>query len=71
MYQASYLCADGKELEIGKEKDRKKLNKRIMTYVKQKGYTSPYWRYWIEPNGIEVIDFGSWSEFVHVKTILD
>lgn len=52
--------------EIGKGRNLKKAEYIIYRFLKEKHYTSPYWRFSYDENGVW-IDIGSWSEFFNIK----
>lgn len=52
--------------EIGKGRNLRKAEYIIYRFLKEKHYTSPYWRFSYDENGVW-IDVGSWSEFFNIK----
>lgn len=52
--------------EIGKGRNLEKAQRVVYRFLKEKHYTSPYWRFSYDENGVW-IDVGSWSEFFNIK----
>ena len=52
--------------EIGKSRNLEKAQRVVYRFLKEKHYTSPYWRFSYDENGVW-IDVGSWSEFFNIK----
>ena len=52
--------------EIGKGRNLRKAEFIIFRFLKEKHYTSPYWRHWCDDCG-HWYDVGSWSEYFNIK----
>lgn len=52
--------------EIGKGRNLRKAEYVIYKFLKEKHYSSPYWRHWCDGRG-HWYDVGSWSEFFNIK----
>ena len=52
--------------EIGKSRNLRKAEYVIYKFLKEKHYSSPYWRHWCDDRG-HWYDVGSWSEFFNIK----
>ena len=52
---------------VGKARTMKKAKKLIARRIKESGFKSYYWRYWVEEGNKLYIDYGSWSDFYVIE----
>lgn len=52
--------------EIGKGRSLRKAEYIIYKFLKEKHYTSSYWRHWCDDYG-HWYDVGSWSEYFNIR----
>jgi hypothetical protein len=49
--------------------DEKKMRDHMLKMIKETGFKSYYWRGWVEGDGSNIVDFGSWSKFFKYKYV--